>query len=267
MLLTEYYQYPDTNDTVTINMIRDNEPFKGYWQESERFALERVITLFSNSIECNHKRRFLDAGCGEGRLLPLFIDSFNEIVAIDPDHDRLEKARLSTKANPELSKIFFYEKSIEDFNDNNQFDCILCSHIIQHISTKSIHNIFSKFSKFLRPGGYLAITTTHSTKDTDYFVKEYYNNGSTKSDCISNDVFNSLAKNNLGILPIHFFHRNSLVSDISKYGFSLIDDYVFHVFGNFGETENFIHRDRLVNAIPELKDRFGRDIYLGFKRN
>ena len=104
--------------------------------------------------------------------------------------------------------------------------------------------------------------TAHSTTVADRFVKAYLKSESSYSeDPISADEFDGLVENRHGVLPIRFFELRALERELEKAGLRVLDHYVYHCCeGDFGELEKFCFRDRIVNALPELKARHGRDL-------
>jgi len=93
-MMEKSYIYPDYNDKITKTMIDEKESIKGvgYWQRSEK----RILNLMKKQIEKYIKKDntwFLDAGCGDGRLLPEFEKYFDNILLVEPDKYRLKKAQ------------------------------------------------------------------------------------------------------------------------------------------------------------------------------
>lgn len=103
------------------------------------------------------KDRILDAGCGKGRNLRPFIEENYSFVGIDPEMDRIQY--LSEKY-PQHSRQFI-ESSIEDFEDDEGFNVILCNAVL-HFAENDSHfeQLFSKLIRLLKPDGILFIRMT-----------------------------------------------------------------------------------------------------------
>lgn len=101
--------------------------------------------------------RILDAGCGKGRNLRPFIEENYSFVGIDPEMDRIQY--LSEKY-PQHSRQFI-ESSIEDFEDDDGFNVILCNAVL-HFAENDSHfeQLFSKLICLLKPDGILFIRMT-----------------------------------------------------------------------------------------------------------
>ena len=68
-------------------------------------------------------------------------------------------------------------------------------------------------------------------------------------------------ENPQGVLPIRFFAFKTLERALHDAGLQVVDYYVYHCCENsFGDLEKFCFRDTIVNCVPQLKERFGRDI-------
>ena len=143
------YVYPDLRDQLTIALINEIEPFKDYWYESE----QNILCTMKDCIEKYIKNKdswFLDAGCGNGRILKEFEDHYSHILAIDPDANRLKSAEDNVKNQKISEKVIFRPVSIENLDTEKKFDVIICSHILQHVHTNSIPAILDKFRIFLK---------------------------------------------------------------------------------------------------------------------
>jgi 2-polyprenyl-3-methyl-5-hydroxy-6-metoxy-1,4-benzoquinol methylase len=263
VVMKKEYIYPDVNDEITKAYIRENEPFSNYWERSE----EKVLSLIKEKIEKHLPRSrdswLLDAGCGTGRLLPEFQKYFSNILAIDPDPLQIEKARETARINGFADKVVFKMTSAEllDWKEES-VDVILSSHVIQHVHTKTVPKILSKFQTVLKSDGLLFIMTTHSRRDRGYYVKAILKGSKTVEQKISKEEFNSLVIDDQNILPIHFFSLQTLQNILENSGFILIQHRSYHVLSKtkfFGDKGD---RDELVNASDSLKTKFGRDILL-----
>jgi len=229
MIMNKSYVYPDYNDKITITMIDEKESVKGvgYWQRSEK----RILNLMKKQIEKHTKKentRFLDAGCGDGRLLPEFEKYFNDIVLIDPDKQRLKSAKRLVSKLDISKKVNCKTLSIESIESKQKFDVILCNHVLQHVHTDNIKKILEKFYELLNKDGLLFITTCNSSKKEDYFVKQFIKNSKTIEEIIKKEEFNSLIYKKK-LIPIHFFEKDKLISLLTSLNFKVLDFKRFHI--------------------------------------
>jgi 2-polyprenyl-3-methyl-5-hydroxy-6-metoxy-1,4-benzoquinol methylase len=258
MMVGRDYQYPDLRDKIAAEMIRKIELYSGYWSDSEKNIIDIIKILIKKR---NVGKRFLDAGCGDGRLIPVFEEQFAEVVAIEPDIERLKVAE-SLASDPKLSKkITFKRATIEDFDDFGQFDLILCSHVLQHVRTDAVPIIIKKFKNLIKKNGLLCITTCHSTTDKGYFVRDLMRGSQPSEEPIKQEEFNIMT-NSIGALPIHFFKLNEISQLLSDNGFKIIEYRVFHLDKRIPGMENEKEIDNAANSDPDLQKRTGRDMLI-----
>lgn len=103
------YFYPDIGDAITIEVINTKEPFSGYWNDSERYALANV----HRELALNPQHTLVDAGTGSGRLAIEFAPYFQEVLALEPDPERMEGARKNF-VDAGISHIIPRQVSFED---------------------------------------------------------------------------------------------------------------------------------------------------------
>jgi|WetSurMetagenome_2_1015567.scaffolds.fasta_scaffold02381_9 SAM-dependent methyltransferase len=251
------YQYMDPEDRITSQNIRRIELYPGYWEKSENKILNIVKNLLK--IKAGHKR-FLDAGCGEGRLIPIFEGQFDEVVAIDPDPERLRVAAELIHNLGLSDKIKLKQSAIESFEDG-KFDFILCSHVLQHVHTGSLHLIINKIRYLIEDNGLLCITTCHSIKNKEYFVKESISDPDHLEETIDEMEFNSLVNSN-GILPVHFFTFKNINNLLDDCGFKIVEFRVFHLDKRIVGYENDERIDDAANMNQARKEITGRDMMI-----
>ncbi len=255
------YFYPDIKDKLTIAFINKHEPYQGYWGKSEQFVLGIIKDHIRKNIN-NDGASLLDAGCGEGRLLVQFQEFFDKILAIEPDKERLNIANDLVMSSDFSKRVNFSKSSIEQLDESNKFDTILCAHVIQHVSTANIPFIFRKFKSLLKPQGLLVILTCHSKKKRNFFTKEHRENTMLIEKRVSESEFNSLIKNTQGILPHQYFSMEYLKSALKRLNLKVLDIKIFHILNKLYGLDHFINRDYVFNTLPIIKSRFGKDIMI-----
>lgn len=258
MMARKDYHYPDRKDEMTTENIKRIELYPGYWEESEMYILNIVKDLINTNAR---HERFLDAGCGEGRLVLIFERQFDEIVAIDPDQERLKVAADLICDSGLAKKATLKRSAIEEFENDKKFDFVLCSHVLQHVHTDAVPIIIKNLKKLMNNDGILCITTCHSTKENGYFVKNTFKYSQHSVETITKDEFNSLI-NSGGVLPVRFFKLEELSSLLKANGFKIIEFKVFHIETRiFGEI-NGNDLDGLANSSFDLQKKNGWDMMI-----
>jgi 2-polyprenyl-3-methyl-5-hydroxy-6-metoxy-1,4-benzoquinol methylase len=99
--------------------------------------------------------RVLNAGCGSGELSLQLAAAGHRVLGIDPDSDYIRLAR----ANAERAGVVncsFAVSSIEDFQTDETFDCVVATDVLEHIADDEA--AFARLVGLLAPGGTLLLT-------------------------------------------------------------------------------------------------------------
>ena len=237
------YSYPDTNDRITLALINKLELSTGSWELDEKAILELIRERLSHLDP--DKAVLLDGGCGDGRLLHYFHDYFKKIYAIDPDRNRLSMAEITAKELGIEHKVTFINTALEEYEFEQKFDVILSSHIIQHVQRHLVDKILDACFRYLNPGGHLYLMTSYSSKMKDYFVKDHFAEGSFVEEEISPEIFDSLVMNSEGILPVHFFSKQTTMNIFQNNNFVIKQILTFHkIEGNTDGRDIFVSAEK-----------------------
>jgi 2-polyprenyl-3-methyl-5-hydroxy-6-metoxy-1,4-benzoquinol methylase len=258
------YHYPDENDGLTIKFLAEFEKSAQYWDQSENTIIE-LIKKHISTINFKGKSRFLDAGCGNGRLITRFESHFNEIVAIEPDIQRLSNAKELVKSTGIEHKTSLYQTLAEKYTSAIKFDFILNSHVIQHIHTHNVKPLLKNLYDHLKDEGILAITTCHSYQSHDYYTKNYVLKGKPVMEITDEAHYNDLVDGS-GLLPVHFFESDGFIKMLQEIGLETIDFSVFHVDKKEREQMKVQDIDAYVNGSKQLQDTHGWDMCLIVKK-
>ena len=246
------YKYQDANDLVPHGA----EPVEGYWLRSEEAILKHSDAICDGA---GRPRRFLDAGCGDGRLLARFVSRFEQVTAIDCDSERLAAATRTAAAAGIADKIQFACIPIEVYK-GGPFKFVLCNHVIQHVSTGVVPKILANCRRLLAEDGLLLLTTTHSKSGHDYFVRVRLENGVPYETQLSEHEFNAYAGWGVPELPVRYVTGRTLRELVESQGFKIVFLRVYHELGNLGDLTSLFDRDWLINLHEDLQDRLGHDI-------
>jgi SAM-dependent methyltransferase len=255
------YSYPDLGDRVTLATIRTLEPEPGYWSQSEDVMRRDFIDPRLGDIKKKTNARGIDIGCGAGRLLPWLATYCRNLTALEPDPQRLHLARIRIDANL-ASRTVFREMHLESLDEAATYDLVLCSHVLQHLRRDLLPPFVRKLRSLCANGGQVVVFTTHAPPDEDRFVKAYLlPDGTPREESVTAEEFDRLADNSSGLLPIKFFSLEAIRTTLGEAGLEVRDHYVYHCCeGSFGDLEDHCFRDTIVNHVPPLRDRFGRDM-------
>ncbi len=221
------YIYPDIKDKLVNTFIEQYEVEEGGWEKEETSTLEiaeKYLRIFNGS-----NSSFLDAGCGNGRLIKVFEKYFSTVIAIDPDESRLKEAQENIKEFGIQTKTTTLRSSIEDFSFEHKFNTILCAYVLHIVSNAAAESIIKKLFNMLEEDGILLLLTSWSPEVYDKYSKAYFEKSRFVDKEINITEFEELIKaGKPNILPIHSFCTDHLKRVIDSNGFELVNIKPFH---------------------------------------
>ncbi|WP_236725360.1 class I SAM-dependent methyltransferase [Amycolatopsis orientalis] len=262
-VLTESYRYPDTGDHVTGTFIRRHEPYDGYWTASEDRALGKVAGQLTATLGARAGIKALDAGCGEGRLLPWVARFSADVTAADPDQERLAKARETVVEDTRFS---FTASPITEL-DGGPYDLVVCSHVIQHVPTSDVAPILRRLAGLTAPGGALVLAYSRSPIGQGAFSLDSVEGGEVRSRRIGREQFDKALREGEGpALPVRYLDPAEVAAEAAEAGWRTEWEWTYHVLDDLGPADEHVDRDELVNASGPLRRHLGRDLVTLLRR-
>jgi SAM-dependent methyltransferase len=121
-------------------------------QDQYAHAKYRIIAGY---LQASGRLRILNAGCGSGELSLILSAAGHEVVGIDPAPEYIEVAR-SNATVAGARDCVFEVSSIEAFDADRLFDCVVATDVLEHIEDDR-HAIW-KLARLVRPGGTVIVT-------------------------------------------------------------------------------------------------------------
>lgn len=116
---------------------------------------EQVADMLKKVCGKNH-RSVVEVGPGDGELLPVLVDQFHAVTALDNSATMLDKAK-SLAQEKGFKDIQFYLGDTKTLaRENIHVDCIVMNMVLHH--TPEPADIFFDLSQALNPGGILLVT-------------------------------------------------------------------------------------------------------------
>jgi 2-polyprenyl-3-methyl-5-hydroxy-6-metoxy-1,4-benzoquinol methylase len=257
------YAYPDGEDQLTREWFEGaGEDFKRYSEASDRRVLEKVTGWLRSRLG-GGEASLLDAGCGEGRLIPELAADFHRIEAVEPDASRLERAKTRVRVAGLADKVTFTHGTIENLVPSARFDVVLCSHVLQHVHTATVPTLLRRLREALVEGGQLVLTTCHSITGQESFDQTLKRDGNLAVEPVSRERFDALIHNREAILPCRYFTEHALKELLADAGFETREVWLFHVDAqSFRELGGADDIDDRINADPSLRERMGVDVLI-----
>ena len=222
------YKYPDAEDYNFYHNIYNRN-----WEDG---GLERkYISECIDNISIENRHCLLDVGCGLGKHFQQFSQYFRNIHALEPDKNRLRKAKQKVieKQLDKKTNFKFHYSTIQDFNFNLKFNCILCSQIIQHIQTHDLPLVLKKLFSLLNKGGYLILLTTNCLNEENEYLKV---------NCLTNKHIYNLTERE--------FNTSVQMNDIFLPGIMFTEQYLKKLLHNANFAIIFLKK---FNGYPKIK--------------
>ncbi len=222
----DYYAYPDKNDAITYNVLIKR--FGEYrWTLEEKIVLERVKNSLGKRVDVS-----LDAGTGEGRLIPFLLEVSKKVIGLDPDQGRLEVA-IETFGKHENVFLFRGRASRMDMIPTGSIDFVNFSHVAQHVPSFELLSTMGEFQRIMKKNSFLLLLTTHSESKEKFVVMS-----ADKSEEVSREEFDSLALNPLPErLPIRMFDMAKLKELLRVCGFEIVWEMYYHIKPEFARID------------------------------
>jgi ubiquinone/menaquinone biosynthesis C-methylase UbiE len=107
----------------------------------------------------------LDVGCGTGSFARQLALCSRDVIAIDADHDTLERGRMATPAD---TRVTFVDGDVMTYPfGENSFDFIAAIATLHHLPLRSA---LARFRSLLKPGGVLGIIGLYRARTVKDFA-------------------------------------------------------------------------------------------------
>lgn len=254
------YRYPDHDDRITAHFIEQSEPYTGYWDLSELRAFNLAVQRLDRILGNRENITALDAGCGEGRLLPWLTQLAGDITSVDPDPDRLAVARKQAEHLRDR-KLNFESCAITDFS-SEPFNLVVCSHVIQHVSTREVIPLLERLHQLTTPDGVLLLSYSRAPVGQESFALTRLEEGQARSYPVDREQFDATVRQPIPGpgLPVHFLDPLELTEQAREIGWTDDWNWTYHVIDDLGVIDRYADRDEVVNSFAPLWRNLGRDV-------
>ncbi len=158
---------------------------------------QRARIAFS-LLKLEKKDIVLDAGCGIGLNSFEIYGKVKKITGIDLDQIKIKQAKKLAKRSKK--NIKFLSKDLIKLKENEEYDKIMCSDVIEHIP--EYKKVISSLAKSLKQNGKLALTFPSYT---EFNKKTYKQFGHFIPGFKLNEIKKILKQNNLIIKQIKYY--------------------------------------------------------------
>lgn len=174
------------------------------WDEYKQKPLPLVKMLLNYA----EGKTVLDAGTGNGRHLPLLIEKFGKVYAVDNSEKLLEIA----KRNYSNRKVNFHIADVCALPFSEAvFDTVLCTAVLHHLTSDEGIVAFNELHRVLKPNGVLlgSVWSRHQLR----FEKVTGNEAMVKWKLKSGETLNRF---------VHFFEKEEIEKLAVDAGFEIV---------------------------------------------
>jgi ubiquinone/menaquinone biosynthesis C-methylase UbiE len=127
-------------------------------------------------IENTKDKLAIDFGCGPGRNLVRYNNTFKRLDGVDISPINIEKAKLYCFRNGIINNNFYVNNGIDlDIIESEQYDVVMSTITLQHICVYDIRkSLFKEFHRVLKSGGILTAQMGYGSPSPQ--TVEYYEN-------------------------------------------------------------------------------------------
>jgi len=130
-----------------------------YSEKEYRRYVKKFQMIYRRFLPKDINSQIIDLGCGAGHFL-YFLNSlgYKKISGVDISEDQIEQARRKVNANLFSAGVFEFLNS-----DKNQYDLIVCNHLIEHFSIEEFEKLIKIMLERLSANGKIIITTPNGS--------------------------------------------------------------------------------------------------------
>lgn len=127
--------------------------------ERTNFTYINILSILDQYISTGGLS-VLDLGCGVGSLSFYIASKNNRVVGVDISEKAIAIANESLDVIEYGDRVKFFCRKIELLNENNKFDLVLASEILEHIPNDTL--VLKKINFYLKNNGILILTVPSS---------------------------------------------------------------------------------------------------------
>ena len=172
--------------------------------------------ILVNSV--NSYTTFLEIGCGQGRIFKSIRPFVKSYVGLEPDKERYKDClELFEESNTNHDFYNMFSHEYLAAYPEKKFDFVCISHVIQHVSTQTAHNILKDAYNLLNVNGKLIVSTTCVPNEIYTYNQNNISDSVINFDlyCTNNESYNGL--------PIHMFAKDTLEKYLHDSNFTVIN--------------------------------------------
>lgn len=178
---------------------------------------EEYFSLLSVIVNCKPNARFLDIGCGRGRIVRRVKDRVGSLVGLEPDCERCQICFIRHDDGDRIRIINATSQQYKIAHPKDRFDIIVASMVLQHVPTDVCQQILCNVHDLLSSDGVGVISTTQ--QDAERFI--YQSNTTLRSVAEFDSYASNTARQQWGV-PVRMFTKASFCDSIRLADLSIV---------------------------------------------
>jgi len=178
---------------------------------------EEYLSVLNLIANCKPNAKYLDIGCGEGRVIDIVKHNIGNLVGLEPD---LERYQTCYKAHDDGDRIRIINSTSLEYKNahpEDRFDIIAVSMVLQHVPTGICDQILRDVRELLMLGGVAIIATTQQTVERLTFTSN-----PTRQNVEDFDRYAADTANQQWGLPVRMFSKASFFRAIEQAGLHVV---------------------------------------------
>jgi SAM-dependent methyltransferase len=175
------------------------------------------LSLLHLIANCRPEAKYLDIGCGEGRVIDIVQHCIGSLVGLEPDPKRFQACYKTHNDGHRIRIINSTSAEYRDANPSDRFDIIALSMVLQHVPTGVCDQILQDVRALLMPEGVAIIATTQRKVEQFTFALN-----STPRTVEEFDRYAADTANQPYGLPVRNFSKDSFRQAIERAGLDII---------------------------------------------
>lgn len=240
-------------------MLKDAEPYEGYWQDSYEFVFDRIKKRFFHQ----DFTRALEFGAGNGEFFKYYADCFEKVVAVEENWKSRDRA-MENAYWSDRKHIEFRDSSQDAEDLNPGFDVVLIGQSFRHMTLEQSQDSISKATEVLKDQGLLIILAPYKKKRQDTFLRTYLDeNEGYCTEPISEEEFESIKKRDESQLKLRRYTKEYFEN---LQGLELKQVIYFHdtILPSF--IDDYLFRDLIINN-SIFRGKFGSELAVVLEKN
>ncbi len=134
------------------SLLYEGVEYKDFWRGGDKHKLDELEHAIVRQLLPASGFRFIDIGCGFGRLADCYIDRFKQVIMVDGSMSLMQQAQKNTEG-----KAFYLLSDVMSLPFRNaSFDAVLMVRVFHHISASQA--CMQELRRILCGGGRLIMT-------------------------------------------------------------------------------------------------------------